>query len=65
MGQQKYIVVWGEDLISLTLTVNKKMDEGYIPQGGVSVAMNSIFVGYFQAMVLKEAMILKECLDDS
>lgn len=48
----KYIIVKANSLDKLTEEVQSKIDEGYIPQGGVCVANASTLI-YAQAMILK------------
>lgn len=65
---EKYIILEGEEIggmMSVKLqsgksvlmkAVNQKIEEGYIPLGGVSVTDNNTGKTYYQAMILKDAL---------
>jgi len=48
---EQYIVIEEHSLSKFTKLVNKKILQGYIPQGGISVAIGG---AYIQALLLKK-----------
>lgn len=54
--KEKYIVIQKDRIDYLEEMVNLKMNEDYIPQGGVCVYFNNYNskVYYYQAMILEE-----------
>ena len=58
---ENYIVVTGSSLIDLEDKVNKQIENGYIPQGGIFVEMQySINISgkrYLQAMIKRKNYI--------
>jgi hypothetical protein len=46
----RYIVVYGSDISGVIYEVNQKINQGYIPQGGIG--FDHVFSWYMQAMVL-------------
>ena len=56
MHDDKYIVVSARgSYLVLQDRVNRKMEDGYIPAGGVSVVLIQRGETYFQAMIKKPA----------
>ena len=47
----EYMVFLGGDIVKFTNGMNKLFEDGWIPQGGVSVVSDAIGTRYFQAMV--------------
>ena len=47
----EYMVFSGSEMIEFTIQMNKLFEDGWIPQGGVSVVSDAIGTRYFQAMV--------------
>jgi|688.fasta_scaffold1138434_1 hypothetical protein len=47
----EYMVFSGSDIFKFTTQMNKFFEEGWIPQGGISVVSDAIGTRFFQAMV--------------
>lgn len=52
----KYIIISSADTLTFHDEVNKLIEKGYVPSGGVSVSYNGAFSVYNQAMILKSAL---------
>jgi hypothetical protein len=54
--QPDYIIIEGYSILSLQKEVNIKIQEGYVPIGGVAIAGSFTIISYVQAMVLNRVL---------
>lgn len=47
----EYFVFWHNNLDEFTFKVNEYLNEGWIPQGGVSVISDALGIRYYQSFV--------------
>jgi len=54
MSKENYILVRGGTPVDLAREVNRKIEEGFLPLGGVSTVIEQGDTDYHQAMISKE-----------